>query len=145
MMEIKILCLADINDQMAEEIAALFKQLSPQKKQLPLTELLKDGNPISFVYCLIDQHVAGIASICTYQVISGTKGWIEDVVVNKKYRGRGIGKKLIEKILEIGHEKKLKEILLYTEDHREAALNLYQGIGFQAKESKIYYIKNEQV
>ncbi|MQP26350.1 GNAT family N-acetyltransferase [Sphingobacterium faecium] len=140
-MEIKILCLADINDQIAEEISALFKQLSPQKKQLPLTELLKDENPISFVYCLIDQHVAGIASIGTYHVISGTKGWIEDVVVNEQYRGRGIGKKLIEKILEIGHEKKLNEILLYTEDHRKAALNLYKGIGFQAKESKIYYIK----
>src|SRR5699024_10175187 len=138
MMEIKILCLADINDQIAEEIAALFKQLSPQKKQLPLTEILKDENPISFVYCLIDQHVAGNASICTYQVISGSKGWIEDVGVNEQYRGRGIGKKLIEKILEIGHQKKLKEILLYIEDHREAALNLYQGIGFQAKESKIY-------
>jgi phosphinothricin acetyltransferase len=76
--------------------------------------------------------------MCTYKVISGNKGWIEDVVVDSTSRGKGIGRKLINLLVEVGEEKELSEILLFTEDHRLAALNLYSSVGFKLKDSKIY-------
>ncbi len=82
--------------------------------------------------------IIGIALMCTYKVISGNKGWIEDVVVDSASRGKGIGRKLINLLVEVGEEKELSEILLFTEDHRVAAINLYSSVGFKLKDSKIY-------
>lgn len=69
------------------------------------------------------------------------KGWIEDVVVDSNARGKGIGRKLMEKLLEVGKEKKLTEILLFTEDHRKSAINLYSNLGFKMKDSRIYTLQ----
>lgn len=84
-----------------------------------------------------------MASMCTYHVISGKKGWIEDVVVDAKSRGHGIGRKLMNKLLEEGKKKNLTEILLFTEDHRTPAINLYENLGFKLKESRIYTLEGQ--
>lgn len=76
-----------------------------------------------------------------YQVISGNKGWIEDVVVDEKVRGRGIGKKLIEKLLSVAKDRELSEVLLFTAHHRLAAINLYKKLGFKQKNSHLYIIE----
>ncbi|WP_409515149.1 GNAT family N-acetyltransferase [Chryseobacterium sp.] len=75
-------------------------------------------------------------------MISGNKGWIEDVSVDGNYRGMGIGLKLIEKLLSISNEKQLSEILLFTEEHRTPAISLYEKLGFIKKESNIYILRN---
>ena len=85
-----------------------------------------------------NNKIIGIALMCNYKVISGNKGWIEDVVVDSASRGKGIGRKLINLLVEVGEKKELSEILLFTEDHRLAAINLYSSVGFKLKDSKIY-------
>jgi phosphinothricin acetyltransferase len=99
---------------------------------------LDDKNQITVAYCEDNNKIIGIALMCTYKVISGNKGWIEDVVVDSASRGKGIGRKLINLLVEVGEKKELSEILLFTEDHRLAAINLYSKVGFKLKESKIY-------
>lgn len=81
--------------------------------------------------------------MAVYKVISGNKGWIEDVIVDQKYRGMGIGMKLIEKLLSISNEQKLSEVLLFTEEHRTSAISLYEKLGFIKKKSSIYRLAKE--
>lgn len=140
-MKIDILKIQDLTPSRETLISNLFKQLGGEKVQTNLKEVLGDENPITLVYCEHNDKVIGIASMCTYKVISGKKGWIEDVVVDEQYRGQGIGKKLMEKLLAEGKKKNLTEILLFTEDHRIAAIQLYSDLGFQLKESRIYTLK----
>jgi ribosomal protein S18 acetylase RimI-like enzyme len=140
-MKIDILNIQDLNPKRETQIANLFKQLGGEKEQTNLKEVLEDENPITLAYCEYNTQVIGISSMCTYKVISGKKGWIEDVVVNEQYRGQGIGKKLMEKLLEEGKKKGLTEILLFTEDHRIPAIKLYSDLGFKLKESRIYTLK----
>jgi len=137
-MKIDILKKTDINLAVQNQISDLFKQLGGNKQQINLTELLDGKNQISVVYCSENDEIIGIALMCTYKVISGKKGWIEDVVVNSKHRGKGIGRKMMNKLLEVGNEKQLSEILLFTEDHRTPAINLYSNLGFKVKDSRIY-------
>jgi phosphinothricin acetyltransferase len=82
-----------------------------------------------------------MALMCTYKVISGHKGWVEDVVVDGKMWGQGIGKKLMEKLLEAAHEKGVSEVLLFSADHRRAAISLYTQLGFQRKNSGLYTLR----
>ena len=141
-MEIKILTKPDLTQSIEQQISDLFKQLSPKKVQQSLEEILDENNSITLVYGCKDENIIGIASMCTYKVISGKKAWIEDVVVNSKYRGKGLGRKLMKKLIEIGEKQNLTEILLFTENHRKAAISLYTDLGFRIKESNIYSKKN---
>ncbi len=137
-MKTAILNKNDLDKEIKEQVSALFRQLSPNKIQLDLEEILNEKNPITVAYCEENNKIIGIALMCTYKVISGNKGWIEDVVVDSASRGKGIGRKLINLLVEVGEEKKLSEILLFTEDHRLVAINLYSSVGFKLKDSKIY-------
>lgn len=137
-MKTAILNKNDVNKDIKEQVSELFRQLSPNKIQLDLEELLNEKNQITVAYCEDDNKIIGIALMCTYMVISGSKGWIEDVVVDSASRGKGIGRKLINLLVKVGEEKELSEILLFTEDHRVAAINLYSSFGFKLKDSKIY-------
>jgi ribosomal protein S18 acetylase RimI-like enzyme len=140
-MKIDILKIQDLTPNRETLISNLFKQLGGEKEQTNLKEVLEEENRITLAFCEDNNEVIGIASMCTYKVISGKKGWIEDVVVDEQYRGQGIGRKLMEKLLEEGKKKGLTEILLFTEDHRIPAIKLYSDLGFQLKESRIYTLK----
>ena len=141
-MEIKILDKeTGKNPIIQNQIYALFKQLSPNKRPLNFDEILHQNNQIVLIACFIADKVVGIASMANYSVISGKKGWIEDVVVSENYRGMGIGRTLIEKLLAIADEEYLTEVLLFTEDHRNAAIHLYESLNFKRKESNIFVLK----
>ena len=140
-MKTDTLKIQDLNPTRETQITNLYKQLGGEKKQISLKEVLAEDNAITLAYCEHNDQIIGIASMCTYNVISGKKGWIEDVVVDEQYRGQGIGRKLMEKLLEEGKKKKLTEILLFTEVHRIPAINLYADLGFKLKESRIYTLK----
>lgn len=142
-MTIDLLKKTDINPAVQRQVSELFQQLGGNKKQTDLTEILDEKNQITFAYCRDKDEIIGIALMCNYKVISGRKAWIEDVVVHTTYRGKGIGRKLMHKLLEVGKEKKLSEILLFTEDHRAPAIQLYTDLGFQLKASRIYTLKME--
>ena len=110
-MKIALLQESDINSEMEEQLAGLFRQLNADIKQVDLKQVLDPENPISLVYCIDDNKVLGMALMCTYTVISGIKGWVEDVVVDVEHRGQGIGRKLMEKLVELGKQNGLTEIL----------------------------------
>jgi len=140
-MKIDILKKSDLNATVQNQISNLFRQLSEDKTQVGLNELLDNKNQITIAYCVDNEEIIGIALMCSYKVISGRKAWIEDVVVNLNSRGKGIGRKLINKLLEVGKEKNLTEILLFTEEHRTLAIKLYTDLGFKIKGSKMYTLK----
>ncbi|MDL5513417.1 GNAT family N-acetyltransferase [Arenibacter sp. M-2] len=142
-MKIALLQESDINSEMEEQLAGLFRQLNADIKQVDLKQVLDPENPISLVYCIDDNKVLGMALMCTYTVISGIKGWVEDVVVDVEHRGQGIGRKLMEKLVELGKQNGLTEILLFSADKRIEAINLYKSLGFKEKESRIYVLKTE--
>lgn len=140
-MQIVVLNKASLNANVQHQVCELFKQLSPHKKQLKLDEILMEDNPLTLLGCFIDNKIVGIASMAIYKVISGKKGWIEDVIVDENYRGMGIGIKLIEKLLSISNVQQLSEVLLFTEEHRTPAISLYEKLGFSKKRSSIYTLK----
>ena len=140
-MKFDILKKTDISQNAQKQVSDLFRQLGGNRKQVELTDVLDEKNQITLAYCSDKDQIIGIALMCNYNVISGKKGWIEDVVVHSDYRGQGIGRKLMSKLLEVGSEKQLSEILLFTEDHRIPAINLYNDLGFKIKDSRIYSLE----
>ncbi|GGW38123.1 GNAT family N-acetyltransferase [Arenibacter certesii] len=140
-MKIAILQPSDVNDSIAQQAKDLFSQLNASIEQVNLAEIFKPENDITFAYCMDKDKLVGMALMCAYTVVSGYKGWVEDVVVDKAYRGQGLGRKLMEKLVDEGKKKGLSEILLFSNDKRVEAITLYKSIGFNKKESGLYVLK----
>ncbi|MEM1258276.1 MAG: GNAT family N-acetyltransferase [Bacteroidota bacterium] len=119
------------------QIQALFKQLNASITQRNALEVAHADTTV-FIACWHKDKIVGMALMATYKVISGHKGMIEDVVVDEGYRGRGIGKKLMKALLQAAKTLGLSEILLFSGNHRTAAISLYTSLGFVLKDSGLY-------
>ena len=91
---------------------------------------LNDPSSITMVVCE-GNTIIGVASIHIIYKLSRTLGLIEDVAVNKDHRGKGIGKNLIEKLIEIGKQKNCDKIVLNTSEKNS---KFYEKIGFEKNE-----------
>lgn len=140
-MTIKLITKKEVNHALQSQLTILYNELNAELAQLDLATVLSGYNPTDVVICMDDETLVGIAMMAKYNVISGHKGMIEDVVVSSAYRGKGIGRKLMEKLLEQAEKESLDDVLLFSGHHRTAAISLYKSLGFKLKESGLY-VKN---
>ena len=91
---------------------------------------LNDPNSKTMVVCK-GNTIIGVASIHIIYKLSRTLGLIEDVAVDKDHRGKGIGKNLVEKLIEIGKQKNCDKIVLNTSEKNS---KFYEKIGFKKNE-----------
>lgn len=141
MMTLEILKSETLTDNIQNQVADLYRQLNDKNEQRPLQEILKPNNNVIVVLCKIDGIVVGTALLSTYKVISGYRGMVDDVVVDASQRGKGIGRKLMERLLEEAKSIDIDEILLFTGRHRAPAIALYKSLGFTLRESGLYNLR----
>ena len=91
-----------------------------------------------FFLLLCDNNVAGMLTLGMYVSPTGSKGWIEDVVIDTVQRGNGFGRKLIEHAIGYCKEAGLGTVYLTSNPKRVAANTLYQSVGFTRKETNMY-------
>lgn len=139
-MTIEILDQNTVTERIQNQVAELFGQLNSEIDQLGVNQIFDANENTVLAICKIDDAIVGMASMATYKVISGHKGMIEDVVVDKDQRGKGIGRRLMEKLLEEGKKQNLDQMLLFSGHHRLPAINLYKSLGFKLKESGLYVL-----
>lgn len=140
-MTIELLTASELTETLQNQAANLYRQLNADNIQRPLKEILQADNNVLFVICKIDDTIAGTAILSTYKVISGYRGMVDDVVVDSAQRGKGIGRKLMEKLLEEGAKMGLDEIFLFTGHHRAPAIALYKSLGFNLRKSGLYNLR----
>jgi len=63
------------------------------------------------------------------------------VIVDENYEGRGVGKKLMYKSIEIAQENDVKQLDLTSQPKREAAQFLYEKVGFKKRETNNWRYK----
>lgn len=86
----------------------------------------------------IDGQVIGMALLLTLSTLGGDFGYVEEVVVDSGYRGRGISTALIRELLRLAIRKRLRHVDLTTRPAREAANSLYRSMGFVPRETNCY-------
>ena len=79
-----------------------------------------------------------MVTLCIYQSPTGRKAWIEDVVVDQNYRGKGYGKVMIEKVIEQCRNRGNVTQMLTSCPSRVAANQLYKSLGFETRETNVY-------
>lgn len=121
----------------------LLEQLSPGKEISWADYQALIADPTAHMVFLSDyvgdvKRRIGMATLCVTQSPTGKKGWIEDVVVDKPFRGRGLSHRLIACMKAKAAELGVQKLMLTSRPARIAANRLYQDEGFTQKETNVY-------
>ena len=103
-----------------------------------LKKILENENHIIHVAELNGKIVGATTLLIEQKFIheGGFVGHIEDVVVNKKFEGQGIGMKLVLSLLDVAKEKKCYKTILNCEDK---LIPFYEKIGFKQKSTEMRF------
>jgi ribosomal protein S18 acetylase RimI-like enzyme len=122
-------------------VLKLLPQLDPDAtvpSEIHFKEILKSKKTHLFVAELNKKQIAGMLTIGTYDIPTGTKVWIEDVVVDESQRGKGTGRALTLFAIDFAKSKGYKAIDLTSRPSRMAANQLYLNMGFVLRETNVY-------
>ena len=133
-MEIRIERLRHASGPVVEMLNHLLRQLSEHPDELTEDVLESILASDTSVFVAVDEgRIVGTASLIPVHQLMGTKCWIEDVVVDDDYRGRGLGRKLMEYALMFAPVG-TTSINLTSSRTRETARHLYHSLGFEERE-----------
>ena len=83
-------------------------------------------------------NIVGMASIYFVRTLKGLKGYIDNVVVDNRHRGKGLGQDLIKRLIILAKRKGAKYIDLTSKPSRIEANLLYQKLGFKNRKTNVY-------
>ena len=85
------------------------------------------------------ERIMGMLTLGHYTSPTGRKVWVEDVVVSVDYRGKGLGRRLINHAIEYCRENLSPCTLMLTSNPARVAANeLYRTSGFEPKQTNVY-------
>lgn len=97
-----------------------------------------DRNPNSNFVAVIDDTIVGT-------ILSGhdgRRGYIYHAAVDSKYRGKGIGKSLVNKTLEALYQEGINKVALVVFKNNEIGNSFWEAIGFEERVDLIYRNKS---
>lgn len=138
----KIYRTTEYSTHLAEAIARLLPQLSASA-QAPTAEQIRTLLDSPNTHLFIAEHegsIAGMLSLVIVDIPTGRKAWIEDVVVDKAFRGQNIGAQLVEQAKLTATEVGAKKLYLTSNPSRKAAHALYKRCGFEEYGTTVFRV-----
>ena len=131
----------EVTESLTDAYRALIPQLSSSSNP-PTGEALQRIIESDSAQILIAEdengEIVGTMTLIIFQIPTGIRAWIEDVVVDSSVRGKGIGKKLNLAALELAKQAGAKTVDLTSRPARQEANQLYRSIGFAERETNVY-------
>ena len=125
---------SDLDDTGIENINSLLKQLTDKPKTIDremLEKVLNQSGVSILVLKELDGTIIGMATLAVRQLLLNKTGIIGDVVMDEKYRGKKLGKIMMQVLITKAKEEEVSFVSLTSHPSREAANYLYQNLGFK--------------
>ncbi|MGN1236192.1 MAG: GNAT family N-acetyltransferase [Bacteroidaceae bacterium] len=107
-----------------------------------LTEITANPNTRLFLACEGEEAVATY-TLAAVTSPTGTKVWIEDVVVGNRWQGQGLGRMIVVDAIEKSRSLwPQSTVMLTSRPSREAANHIYKTL-FSKKETNVYVLKTK--
>lgn len=130
-----------VTPELVAAFARLLPQQSPDARHPGHAELVAVVQAESNTLLIARdgaENIVGTLTLVVYPTPGKTLGYIEDVVVDAPSRGQGIGALLVTEALRLAAERGAVQIDLLSGDHRQAAVRLYQRLGFRRFETNVF-------
>jgi len=133
-----------VTDELFAAIGRLLPQLEfaySQPTRQDMEALLASDTSVLLCARSPDERsdISGLLTLIIYRVPTGIHARIEDVVVDRSVRGKGIGEALVRYALDLAREAGADGVALTTNPRREAANRLYQRLGFNHWKTNLYF------
>jgi ribosomal protein S18 acetylase RimI-like enzyme len=129
----------------SEELVTAFARLVPQlssSSSTPTREDLEEivSSPATTILVARDDEdaIIGSLTLVMFRTPTGSRAWIEDVVVDEAARGQGAGAALVDEAIRLAVGAGARTVDLTSRPAREAANALYEKAGFRARETNVY-------
>jgi ribosomal protein S18 acetylase RimI-like enzyme len=131
---------ASVDDDLCAAVDRLVPQLS--RSSLPpgralLERIVADG-ATTLLVARNDNDIVGMLTLAAFQIPTGVRAIIEDVVVDGAARGAGVAEALVQAALDRSAELGARTVDLTSRPDREAANRLYLRMGFVVRQTNVY-------
>jgi ribosomal protein S18 acetylase RimI-like enzyme len=135
-----------ITDEVVKAFSRLLPQLSRSAEPLDAEALraLVAWQGIRLLVARVDAEIMGALTMVMFPIPTGLRAWIEDVVVDDTARGRGVGEALTREAVRLALADGARSVDLTSRPSRAAANRLYERVGFQLRDSKVYRLAGER-
>ncbi|HXS62409.1 MAG TPA: GNAT family N-acetyltransferase [Streptosporangiaceae bacterium] len=142
-MNVDVEVLSEVTSEVVEAFGRLIPQLSSSAKPLDAAALSAIvATPASTVLIArVDGDLVGTLTLVTFPIPTGVRAWIEDVVTEESARGKGVATALIDEAIRLAKQASARTIDLSSRPARAAAGVLYERMGFEQRETRMYRYK----
>ena len=130
-------------------ILELYKQLNQSNENFTINEINKtwdkiEKNNIKYFIAKENKRIVGSCYIIIIPNLTyngKSIGYIENVIIDEKYRRKGIGKEIMRMAIKYAEEEKCYKIVLQSGIGRTEAHKFYESIGFNGETKKAYEMR----
>ena len=144
-MDVEIEVVQKVTDEIVQAFGRLLPQLSTTARPLDVSALTKiaTAEASNVLIARVGGEIVGTLTVVIFPIPTGVRAWIEDVVVDEEARGKEFGGKRVGEALTIeairlAREADAKTVDLTTRPSRVAAGKLYERLGFEQRNSRVY-------
>ena len=123
-----------------QRLMPLFKILSNKEIIIDAKSLVEDFNVVCLVIEEKDELI-GFGSLIVHKVpTKGEVARLEDIVISENHQGKGFGKLLVLRLIEIAKNRNISKINLTSSPMRISAQKLYESVGFMRSNTDTFYM-----
>jgi GNAT superfamily N-acetyltransferase len=139
MAELQYSRLEEVTARAVKDLNGLIVQMSrdPRPIDEPYLERVLAA-PGALIVAKDGDQIVGCAQVSIETLLSKVKGWVDEIVVEEGYRGRGIAARLLDLSIDFARESGCKHLNLTSGDDRVSAHGLYEKSGFRPRNSVQY-------
>ena len=132
--------LSEVSEMAVLSLNTLLPQLSSRAQPLNLLTLgaITADPDVELYVANHGDKIVGTLTLVVFSIPTGTRAIIEDVIVDRDYRGRSIGRRLLELAIHRARVRGAKTVDLTSRPDRSAANRLYLNFGFCLRETNVY-------
>jgi ribosomal protein S18 acetylase RimI-like enzyme len=131
---------ASVDTDLVAAVTALLPQLSrsaPPPTHDQLARIVADPDTTLFV-AEDDGRIVGTLTLAAFEIPTGRRAWIEDVVTDMAARGKGVASALVDAALAHAASLGTRTVDLTSRPDRADANRLYVRLGFEQRATNVY-------
>lgn len=144
-MSVDVEVVNEVTGELVEAFARLLPQLSKSAPQLDAEALtaIASAQASTVLIARVGGEIVGTLTLVVFPIPTGVRAWIEDVVVDasargKEYGGTRVGEALTVEAIRLAEHAGARTVDLTTRPTRVAAGKLYERLGFEQRDSRVY-------
>ncbi len=129
-----------VTPEVVDAFGRLLTQLSASAPRLSAEDLneIVEAEATTMFTAVTDEGIVGMLTLAMFRIPSGVRAWIEDVVVDERARGKGVGAALTHRAIAYAREHDARTVDLTSRPSREVANAMYAKVGFVRRDTNVY-------